>query len=136
MKRVRVHAVFTWEHPTAEGSENKTVLPNLRSWNAHIEKFISDTVITKYCDIMCFTEIYTHGSNFTEISNNLNGWKDIHFCTEHELVFCFKEQSPKILEEIHVATTRETLALVLDIKGEHNSAYITFTVHLVQFTVS
>ena len=34
-------------------------------------------------------------------------------------MFCFKEQSLKVLEEIHVTTTIETLTLVLDIKGEH-----------------
>ena len=47
---------------------------------------------------MCLTETYTHGSNFTEISNYLNGWKDIHIRTEHGLAFCFKEQSLKVLE--------------------------------------
>ena len=37
------------------------------------------------------------------------------------------------LEEIHVTTTRDTLTLLLETKGEYKYY---FTVHLVQFTVS
>ena len=57
-----------------------------------MEQFVTDTAITEYCDIMCFTKTYTHGSNFTEISNYLNGRKDIHVCTERRFAFCFKEK--------------------------------------------
>ena len=71
MKRMREHAVFSWQHPIAEGSGNKEVLSNVRLRNAHIEQFITNTEITKYCDIMCFTDTYTNGSNFTKISNYL-----------------------------------------------------------------
>ena len=67
---------------------------------------------------MCFVETYMHGSNFTEISNHINGWKDIHIRTEHRLSFCFKEQSLKVLEEIPVTTAVDTLTLVLNNKGE------------------
>ena len=67
---------------------------------------------------MCFVETYMHGSNFTKISNHVNGWKDIHIRTEHGLTFCFKEQSLKVLEEIPVTTAVETLTLVLNNKGE------------------
>ena len=101
INRIREHAVFTWQRPISQGSENKIVLSNLRSWNAHIEQFITDTEITKYCDIMCFTETYRHVSNFTEISNYINGWKDMHICTEHELAFCFKEQSLNVAGNDH-----------------------------------
>ena len=48
-----------------------------------MEQFITDTEITKYYDIMCFTETYTHGSNFAEISNYLSCLKDIRIRTEH-----------------------------------------------------
>ena len=54
MKRMRKYAVFIWQHPIAEGSGY-----NLRLWKAHIEQFITDAEIIKYCDIMCFTETYT-----------------------------------------------------------------------------
>ena len=70
---MREHVVFTWQHPIVEGSGSKIVFCNFRSWNAHIEQFITDTEIAKYCDIMCFTETFTYGSNFTEISIYLNG---------------------------------------------------------------
>ena len=42
MKRMRKYAVFTWQHPIAEGSGY-----NLRSWNAHIEQSITDVEIKK-----------------------------------------------------------------------------------------
>ena len=113
MKRMREQAVFTWQLPMAEGS----VLFKLRSWNALIEQFIAGTEITKYFDIISFT--YTHDSNFNEISNYPNVWKDIYICTEHGLAFCFKKQFLKVLEEIHVPTTIDTLALILGIKLEH-----------------
>ena len=73
MESMRELAVFPWQHPIAEGSGNKIVLSYLRSWNAHIEQFITDTEITKYCDIICFTEANRCGSYFNETSNYLNG---------------------------------------------------------------
>ena len=86
MKRIREPAVFPWQHPIAEGSGNKIVLSYLRSWNDYIEQFITDIEITKYCDIICFTEANTHGSNFSEISNYLK----YIFALNTELRFVFK----------------------------------------------
>ena len=91
MKRMREHAVFTWQHAI--------FLSNLRSWNAHIEQFITDTEKTKYYDVMCFAVTYTRSSNFTEISNHLDSLKVIYFCTERGFAFCFKEHSVEDLEE-------------------------------------
>ena len=98
MGKMREHAVFTWKHPIADSPGNKIVLFNLRSWNAQIEQFITDTEITEHCHIMCFTETCTYGNNFANISNYLNGWEYWHICTEYGLAFCFKEQSLKVLE--------------------------------------
>ena len=55
--------------------------------------------------ILCALQRHMLSSNFTEFSNYLNGWKDIHFRTEHRLASCFKKQSLKVLEETDVTTT-------------------------------
>ena len=68
------------------------------SWSAHIEQFLTDTEITRNCD-MCVTEAYTYENNYTEINEYLNRWKVIHLCTEHGLQFCFKEESVKVIKK-------------------------------------
>ena len=118
MKRMREQAVFNWSHPIIQGSDRKMVLLNLRSWTAHIQQFITDTEITNNCDIMCFVETHTRENNFSTISQFLNGWDDIHLCTQHGLAFCYRENRVKVIEKIHAPTTLEVLTLLLNIQGD------------------
>ena len=119
MKRMRKEKVFSWQHPLREVTGNKMTLSNIRSWNAHIEHFINDSVFSECCDIMCFTETHTNNRSYTRIDEYLNGWKDVHNPLQHGLAVCYKEEGVQIIEEIQLQTVMEVLALLLDLNGGH-----------------
>ena len=66
---------------------------------------------------MCFTETYMHGSNFTEISNYLNGWKD-------DLRFVLKSNLWEFLKKYMLQNNRDLNISTGHQRGTH-FAYIT-----------
>ena len=71
-------------------SGSKMCLFNIRSWNAHIEHFLSDGVYTGYCSLLCFTETHIHGALEKDIDELKDDWKSIHKDTQHRLAMCYK----------------------------------------------
>ena len=72
MNRMRTEALFDWKHPLRDMNETKLCPFNIRSWNLHIEHFISDDIVTE-CDIMCFTETHCNGETSKSIGKYLDG---------------------------------------------------------------
>ena len=67
MDRMRKESIFSWEHPLMEMNGSKMCLFNIRSWNAHIEHFLSDNIYTSYCSVFCFTETHVDNGPFNTI---------------------------------------------------------------------
>ena len=85
MEQMREESLFSWQHPLTKMSGSKMCLFNLRSWNAHIEHFLSDGVYTSYCSLLCFTETHIPDAPEKDIDELKDGWKSIHKDTQHGL---------------------------------------------------
>ena len=82
MVRMRNESLFSWQHPIIELNGISMCLFNIRSWNVHLEHFLSDKIYSTYSSLFCFTE--------TNINNSpaKHDWKDIHKNTHYGLALC------------------------------------------------
>ena len=82
MVRMRNESLFSWQHPLIELNGISMCLFNIRSWNVHLEHFLSDKIYSTYSSLFCFTE--------TNINNSpaKHDWKDIHKNTHYGLALC------------------------------------------------
>ena len=51
---------------------------NTRSWNGHLEHFLSDKIYSIYSSLFSFTESNINDSHAEHIDDILDDWKDIH----------------------------------------------------------
>ena len=56
MVRMRNESLFSWQHPIIELNGISMCLFNIRSWNVHLEHFLSDKIYLTYSSLFCFTE--------------------------------------------------------------------------------
>ena len=117
MDRMREESLFSWQHPFIEMNGNNMCLFNIRSWNAHIEHFVSAKVYTSHCSILCFTETNVHDGPVKHIDEIQADWKDIHKDSKHGLALCYKESEVNIIEVIHIPGVLEILPVVLEIRN-------------------
>ena len=115
MDRMREESLFSSQDPLIEMNGNNMCLFNIRSWNAHIEQFVSDKVYTSHCSILCFTETNVHGAPVKHIDEIQADWKDIHKDSKHGLALCYKESEVNIIEVIHIPVVLEILPVVIEI---------------------
>ena len=110
MVRMRNESLFSWQHPIIELNGISMCLFNIRSWNVHLEHFLSDKIYSTYSSLFCFTETNINGSLAKR--EILDDWKDIHKNTEHGLAVF---EIPGVLEVLPVVLEieRETILLVI-----------------------
>ena len=118
MDRMREESVFSWEHPLMKMSCSKFCLFNIRSWNAHIEHFLSDKVYTNYCSLFCFTETHVNIGRLKHIDELQEGWKDIHNDSQHGLAICYKVSDIKVIEVFPTPSVLEILPVLLEIGND------------------
>ena len=75
---------------------------NIRSWNVHLEYFLSGKIYSTYSSLFCFTETNTNDSPAKHIDEILDDWKDIHKNVQHGLALCCKVSKVNIIEVIDV----------------------------------
>ena len=56
MVRMRQESVFSWGLPLKSFNGTSVCLLNIRSWNAHLEHFLSENICQNYPSLFCFTE--------------------------------------------------------------------------------
>ena len=56
MVRMRQESVFSWGLPLKSFNGTSVCLLNIRSWNAHLEHFLSENICQSYPSLFCFTE--------------------------------------------------------------------------------
>ena len=54
--RMRNESLFSWQHPIIELNGISMCLFNIRSWNVHLEQFLSDKIYSTYSSLFCFTK--------------------------------------------------------------------------------
>ena len=89
MVRLRNESLFSWQHPIIELNGISMCLFNIRSWNFHLEHFLSDKIYSTYSSLFCFTETNINDSPAKHIDEILDDWKDIHKNTQHGLALCY-----------------------------------------------
>ena len=63
MERMRNECLLSFVHPLKEMNGENICLFNIRSWNAHIDHFLSDEVYANNSILFCFTETHTARNN-------------------------------------------------------------------------
>ena len=93
---------------------------NMRSWNVHLEDFLSDKIYSTYSSLICFTE--------TNINEILEDWKDINKNTQHGLALCYNVSKVNIIEVIEIPSVLEVLPIVLEIEKETTLLVIVYCI--------
>ena len=114
--RMRNKSLFFWQHPLIELDGISMCLFIIRSWNVHLEHFLSDKTYSSYSNLFCFTETNTNDSRAKHIDEILDDGNDIHKNTHHGLALCYN--SSEILSVLEVLPVvleieRETILLVI-----------------------
>ena len=119
MLRMRNNSRFNWKHPLLKMSGCKMSLLNIRSWNVHIEHFLSDKVYTECCSVLCFTETNINTGLFSRIRNYDDKWNDIHKITDHGLAICYNINKIQFVKEFPTTVAIEIMAVLLQHENEH-----------------
>ena len=77
MVRTRKESLFSWQQPLVELNSISICLINIRSWNGHLEYFLSDSIYSAYTSQFCFTETNISHSPGKQIIEILDDCKDI-----------------------------------------------------------
>ena len=84
--------MFSWQQPLIELNGTSMRLFNIRSWNGHLEHFLSDKIYSTYTNIINSPAIY--------IDEVLIDCKDIHRNIHHGLALCYRVNKVNITEVI------------------------------------
>ena len=75
--QMRNESLFSWQKSLIELNGISMYLFKLRSWNSHLEHFLSDKIYSTYFSLFCFTETNINDSSAKHIDN----------CHEHARTF-------------------------------------------------
>ena len=118
MDRMRKESLFCWQHPLMKMSGNRMCLFNIRSWNLHIEHFLTDTVYTRCSSLFCFTETHVNDGQYNSIEQYVGGWKDLHKRTNHGLAICYNAQKVRIIQEFPSSNELQMLPVLIKMEDE------------------
>ena len=115
---MRNKSLISWQHPVIELNGISLCLFHIRSWNVHLEHFISDKIYSTYSSQFCFLETNINDSPAKHIDEILDDWKDIHKNTQHGLALCYNMSKVNIIEVMEITSVLEVLQIVLEIEKE------------------
>ena len=101
---MRNESLFLWQHTLIELNGSSMCLFNIRSWNSHLEHFLSEKIYSPYSSLFCFTETNINDSPAKHINGILDDWKDIHKNTQHGLALCYNVSKVNNIEVIEIAS--------------------------------
>ena len=107
--------LFSWPHPLIELNGICMCLVNLRSWNGHLEYFLSDKIYSTFLSLLCFTETNINDSP-KYIDEILDDWKDIHRNTQHVLALYYNVSKGNIVEVSDISSVLAVLPIALEIE--------------------
>ena len=94
------------------------LLFNIKSWNVHLEHFLSGKIHSTYSSQFCFTETNINNSLSKHIDEMLDDWKDIYENTQHGLALYYNMSKVNIIEVMEIPIVLEVLPIVLKIEKE------------------
>ena len=115
---MRNESLFFWKHPLIELNGISMYQFNVRSWNVHLEHFLSDKICSTYFSLFCFTETNINDSPAKHVDEILDDRKDIHKNTQHGLALCYNLSKVNIIEVIKVPSVLGVLPVLLEIEKE------------------
>ena len=117
MNRMRTECVLSCNHPLTEMPGNKMCLFNIRSWNLHIQHFMSDVFFPTHSCLFCFTETNINGP-YTDIAHYQPNWVNVHKHTQHGLAICYNKNHVDFIEEVPSSEHIENLCVIVELQGE------------------
>ena len=127
MVRMRNQSLFSWQHLLIELNGISMCVFNVRSWNVHLDHFLSDKVYSTYSSLFCSTETNVKNSPANHIYEILDDWKDIHKSRHHGLALCYNMSKINI-EVNEIPTVLEVLPIVLEIERETSVLEIVYRI--------
>ena len=91
---------------------------NIRSWNIHLEHFLSDKIYSTYSRLFSFKETSRNDSPAKHIDKILNDTEDTHKNTQHGLPLSYNVSKVNIIEVIEISSVLEVLPIVLEIEKD------------------
>ena len=101
---MRNQLLFLWQHSLRELNRGGITLFNTKSWNSHLEHFLSEKIYSTYSGLFYFTETNINNNPPRHINDILNNWKDIHKNTKHYLALCYNVMNINIIDLIEIAS--------------------------------
>ena len=126
MTIMRKERQLNFLHPLKKLQEHKICLYNIRSWNLHIEHFLSDRELSTNCILFFFTETNGNSDSFPRsiISDyeNMSKWNTIHKNTKHGLSVSFNNSVVNQVTELQ--TTNQCLEVLPTLIKIENKKYL------------
>eukprot|EP00111_Clytia_hemisphaerica_P012285 TCONS_00036080-protein len=119
MEEMRTNKVLSIVHPLEEMNSKNLCLYNIRSWNLHINHFLSNDLHTSRCYLLCFTETGNNARGNIEDSEKLQHWKTIHQRTAHGLAISYDTNQVNVIKELNTDSELELLPLLVSINDKH-----------------
>ena len=120
MERKREKCVLDCNNPLVEMRNSMNIfLFNLRSWNLYLKHFFADQFYASSSSDFCFTEtvITSQNHSYTDISEYLPIWKNIHKPTEHGLAIGYNTSRVTIESIPNVTSNFENLSVIMEIES-------------------
>ena len=90
VKRMRKDSILSCEHPIKKLKRKSICLFNIRSWNLHLEHFLSDKFLISNSCVLLFTETKTGNcSSVKDLRDYCENWEAIHHPSQHGLAICY-----------------------------------------------
>lgn len=116
MERMRRDCKLKWVHPLLNLNEDAICLFNIVSWQLHLPHFLSHSLHSDRCSVLCFTETHcAHGH--ASIKQYLPHWEEVHNYTTHGLSVCFNAAKVTLVKEFSTCSNLEILPLHLQLSG-------------------
>ena len=124
MDEMRNNRQLEYVHPLKLMSGRNLCLFNIRSWNLHIDHFLSGKLYTLHSCILCFTET---GHNITKRIDHHSGlerWKTVHKSTQHGLAISYDDEHVTCIEQLHTISNIESLPVIMEIDKYFTSRFV------------
>ncbi|XP_066913784.1 uncharacterized protein [Clytia hemisphaerica] len=119
MEEMRSNKALLLTHPLERMHGPNLCLFNIRSWNMHIEHFLSQEIYTSRCCLLCFTETGRNIAKRVEDNPNLSIWKTVHQQTEHGLAITYNTEHVRLIRVLNTVSDIELLPSLVIVDGEY-----------------
>ena len=117
MEEMRANKALSIVHPLEEMQDQNLCLFNIRSWNLHIDHFLSEKLHTSKCCMLCFTETGNNSTKRIEDKEHLQHWTTIHQRTDHGLAISYDKTKVTVIKTLNKVSNLEILPILVRIKN-------------------